>query len=107
VKAEAAKFLAYISSKEADNMWVTQGGTIPIRKSTVSDHPDFFKDPAKGYISRVADVMSKAVWFTPKAPIGGRNESLDKAAQSVLGNGTDVTTALKKAEDDYNSSNGY
>jgi multiple sugar transport system substrate-binding protein len=106
VKDEAAKFLAYMSSKEADKMWVMEGGAIPIRKSTVSSNPDFFKDPAKGYITRVAETMQKGVWFTPKTPVGGWNEELDKAGQAVLGKNTDVKAALQAAEQSYNSANG-
>ena len=107
VKDEAAKFLAYISSKAADRMWVTEGGTIPIRKSTVTENPDFFKDPAKGYIVRVSDVMQKSVWFVPKTPIGGWNEELDRSAQAIIGNGVEVEAALQRAEKNYNGANGY
>lgn len=106
VKDEAARFLAYISTRSADKMWVTEGGTIPIRKSTVDANPAFFNDPTKGYIVRVADVMQKSVWFVPKTPVGGWNEELDRAAQTVVGNGADVEVALQKAEKNYNAANG-
>lgn len=105
VKNEAAKFIAFISTKAADKMWVTEGGTIPIRKSTITENPDFFKDPVRGYIVRVAEVMQNSVWFVPKAPVGGWNEELDKAAQSIVSKNVPVETALKRAEESYNSAN--
>ena len=33
----AGKFIEFLSTKEADKMWVMDAGAVPIRKSTVSE----------------------------------------------------------------------
>jgi len=102
----AAKFLAHISSKEADTMWVTEAGAVPMRKSTVDGNPTFFADPSKQYLARIAKVMRESVWFVPEAPVGGWNEELDRAAQAILANNVPTAEALAKAEATYNANNG-
>ena len=88
-------------------MWVMEGGAVPMRRSTVSENPEFFKEPSKHYLARVAEVMQKSVWFTSEVPIGGWNEEIDRAAQALAGGSMDAKAALLRAEQNYNRANGY
>ena len=40
----AAKFLAFVTSKAADSLWLTQAGQLPLWKSTLARHAEFLAD---------------------------------------------------------------
>jgi multiple sugar transport system substrate-binding protein len=101
----AGKFVEFISSKQADKLWVTQAGAVPIRKSTIKDNAAFFADPKNAYLVDVAASMLDAGWFPPEGAGAGWNEELNRAAQDVLTNNTDIKAALQKAETAYNRAN--
>lgn len=104
-KALAGKFVEYMSSKEADTLWTTEGGAVPIRKSTIANNPAFFADPKNAYLADVAAAMFDSGWFPPQGAGVGWNEELNRAAQDILANGTDVKAALEKTQNAYNRSN--
>jgi multiple sugar transport system substrate-binding protein len=104
-KEMAGKFVEYMSSKEADTMWVMQGGVVPIRKSTVTDNPAYFADPKNAYLVTIAKEMTEAGWIAPEGVGAGWNEELNRAAQDVLTNNTDPKAALQKAEAAFNRAN--
>lgn len=106
-KELAGKFVEFMSSKEADRLWTTEGGAVPIRKSTIKENAAFFADPKNAYLASVAEAMLEAGWFPPEGAGAGWNEELNRAAQDVLTNNTDPRAALQKAEAAYNRSNRF
>ena len=96
----AGKFVEYISSPEADFMWVTEAGTVPIRKSTISENSEFFERPENAYLVKASQEMARA-WLPPEGVRGGFNDALNRAAQDIMVNGTDTEEALRKAEEAY------
>lgn len=103
VKKEAARFVEYMGSREADVLWARESGTIPIRKSTVSTLKDFFDRPANNYLAVAAAANEKYGWLAPfDFTIGGYREDLNKAAQNILVRGMDTREALTAAERDFN-----
>jgi multiple sugar transport system substrate-binding protein len=99
-KELAGKWLEFLVGREADRLWVTRAGMIPIRKSTVADNPDFFAKPENAYLKTAAEEM-KSGWLSPLGVPGGFNDELDRAAQDVFVHGTNPQAALKKAEDAF------
>lgn len=104
-KTLAGKLVEYMSSKEADTMWVMEGGVVPMRKSTVTNNPEFFAKPENAYLVAIAKEMTEAGWLAPAGVGAGWNEELNKAAQDVLTNNTDPKAALQKAEVAFNRTN--
>ena len=97
----AGKWLEYMSSPEADEMWVTQAGVVPIRQSTIKDNPDFFAKPENAYLATAAEEMQEG-WLLPAGVSGGFNDEMNRAAQDVFINGATPEDALRKAEETYN-----
>lgn len=98
----AGAWVAYQSSKEADRLWATEGGAMPIRKSTIRDNAAFFAAPQNAYLVTAAKMVSETGWFAPPEAGGGFNEGMNRAIQDVLVNNADPMAALKKAEDAFN-----
>jgi multiple sugar transport system substrate-binding protein len=104
-KALAGKFVEYISNRESDTLWTVEGGAVPIRKSTIKNNAAFFAEPKNAYLAEIAAAMLDAGWFPPQNAGQGWNEELNRAAQDVLANNTDVKAALEKAQNNFNRSN--
>ena len=90
---------------ESDTLWTTEGGAVPIRKSTIKNNPTFFADPKNAYLADVAAAMLDGGWFPPAGAGVGWNEELNRAAQDMLANNTDAKTALEKGQNNYNRAN--
>jgi multiple sugar transport system substrate-binding protein len=103
-KELAGKWVEYFSSKKADLLWATIGGVVPIRKSTVTEHPDVFADPKYTYLAEIAASMEDGAWFAP-GNVHGWNEALNNAFQRVLVNGTDPMESLQRAEKEFDREN--
>lgn len=94
VKKEAGKFLEYLISPYADELWVKDGGQVPVRKSTANNMKDFFSDPSNAYLLVMSKGFSEAGWAQPTDfPIGGWRSDLNASAQEIL-SGKSIETAL-------------
>lgn len=104
VKEEAGKFLEYMMSPEADELWVLDGGQVPIRKSTITSLSSFFDDPANEYLKTTADGFSNYCYVTPTDfTISGWREDMNQAAQEVIMNRVDPLAALERIQRDFNN----
>lgn len=101
-KELAGKFVEFMSSREADTMWVTRAGTVPMRKSTIATNHGFFSDPKNAHLAHAAASMNEVGWFPPDGVALNYNEELNRAAQDVLTNGTPAKLALERAEAAFN-----
>lgn len=100
-KELAGRWVEYMSSKEADALWTIEAGMIPIRKSTITEHPEFFGDPKNAFLAVAAEDLNGG-WLAPAGVKGGYYDELNRAFQDVFINNTDPMTALKNAETAYN-----
>ena len=100
----AGKWLEFFSSKEADLLWATVGGVVPIRRSTVIENPDIFSDEKYAYLAEVARAMSDKGWFAPGG-VHGWNEEMNRAMQDILINDADPMEAWAEAEESFNRAN--
>lgn len=106
IKEEAGRFLEYMVSPEADELWVTDGGQVPMRKSTLDSLSDFFSQPENAYLQTMAEGFANYSWATPADfPTSGWREDLNLAAADVLVNGMETMEALEKAENAFNRRN--
>jgi multiple sugar transport system substrate-binding protein len=72
VKEEAGQFLEYMASPEADELWVLEGGQVPMRASTIESLSDFFSQPENEYLKIMAEGFAEHSWATPaEFPISG------------------------------------
>lgn len=102
-KALAAKYVEFLSSREADKLWTFKGGSLPIRHSTVESDPAFFRKPAYVYLDTATEGIDKYGWLSPpQCNTSGFKEDMNMIMQDVLTNGTNIATALKNGQDAYN-----
>lgn len=106
-KQAAGKFLEYMSSPEADQKWVEIGGQVPMRSSTLTACKDFLDKPENQYIIDAYNCLTQAAWANPTDyTVTGWRDDQAQVMQDVLVNGVDAETALKSAEEAFNSRNG-
>lgn len=101
-KEEAGKFLEKMYSNESDKKWIELGGQAPVRKSTV-DSLEITNE--NKYMEAMLQAFGEG-WLpsNTKAFVGWKLD-LNRPIQSVLIDGTDPMTALKAAEDVFNTNN--
>lgn len=106
VKEAAGKFVEKMMSPESDELWVTLGGQLAIRKSTIENLADFYGEPDNEYLTIAADGIVNAAYPQPTSFIANAwQDDLNKAAQLVYVGGMSVEDALAKAADDFNERN--
>lgn len=106
-KEMAGKFLEYMFSSEADQLWVEVGGQVPMRKSTLEKSGDFLKDQSKQYIIDAQNCLNEAAWANPTDfTVTAWRDDQAQVMQDVLVNGMDPMEALKKAEKAFDTRNG-
>ena len=106
VLPEAASFVEFMMNEESDQLWVLDGGQVPIMKSTLTTLGSFFAKPENTYLQTMALGFANYCWVTPTdVTISGWREDLNKAAQDVLVNGADPLAALKKVAKDFDQRN--
>ena len=107
VKDAAGKFVEALMSPEADELWVTEGGQLAIRKSTMEKLGDFYQNPDNKYLTIVADGITNAGWPQPTDyPISSWKNDLNRAAQMVMVDGKSVSEALSSVAGDFDTRNG-
>lgn len=102
-KEEAGKFLEKMYSPESDLKWIQIGGQAPNRKSTVDKIE--ITDENKYLESMLAAFDQGWLPSNDKAYVGWKLD-LNYPVQDVLTNNADPMTALKDAENRFNSDNG-
>lgn len=106
-KEAAGKLVEYMINPESDKLWVTVGGQVPVRKSTVESEAEFFAQEKNAYLAVMADGFANAGWAQPTDfGITGWRVDLNTVAQDVLANGMSLEEALAKAEQTFNDRNG-
>lgn len=106
-KQEAGKFLEYMASPEADQMWVVTGGQVPMRRSTLTACKEFLEKPENQYIMDAYTCLTQAAWANPtEFTVTGWRDDQAQVMQDVLVNGADAMTALQAAEAAFNDRNG-
>ncbi len=107
VKEAAGKFVEALMSPEADELWVTEGGQLAIRKSTMEKLGDFYQNPDNQYLTIVADGITNAGWPQPTDyPISSWKNDLNRAAQMVMVDGKSISEALSGVAGDFDTRNG-
>ncbi|PZQ50044.1 MAG: hypothetical protein DI556_08190 [Rhodovulum sulfidophilum] len=107
-KEEAARLIAALSSPEADQEWVTMGGTIPFRASTATTLADHMGEEKYRFLGTAMDYIRASGWVPPfGADISGYRDDMNRAIQQVLLRGADPLAALSEAEQAYNGRHGY
>lgn len=104
-KELAARFLEYVTSGDADSLWLTKAGQMPIRRSTTAANTAFFENPENEYLAQATADLREHGWLPPRGSGAGWDEGLNSALQDVMTNGTDPQTALEKAERAFNRAN--
>jgi multiple sugar transport system substrate-binding protein len=98
-KELAWKFLQTLVDTEADLQWVQDTtGLLPLRKSTMNS--PWFQSEAAALTRSVSDAAAKNSHLALIPPVDYK-EYLIMAFHEVMQN-TDILTALKRAEEDYN-----
>jgi len=106
-QAAAGKWVEFMSSPEADKVWVETGGQIPLYSTTVKAMPGFFAETKNQFLA-VASEGFKVAWMSPKnCAIGGIREDVNVATQQVVLGRKTPMDALKEAEAKFNQRNGY
>ena len=107
VKEAAGKFVEAMMSPESDELWVTLGGQLAIRKSTMEKLGDFYEDPNNRYLTVVADGITNAGWPQPTDyAVGSWKKDLNCAAQMVMVDGSSIPDALASVAKDFDERNG-
>lgn len=106
-KEIAGEFLEYMFSPESDQMWVTVGGQVPMRQSTLEALGDALDDPSLSYIKDAADCLLNAAWANPtEYTVTGWRDDHAQVIQDVIIEGMEPLAALEKAEETFNERNG-
>lgn len=105
-KSEAGLFIEMMCSPEADLLWVTEAGQIPLLKSTIEATPDFFSQPENEYLAVAAGILeNNAVTHSTKFVISGYNKDLSRAMQLAYVDGMSVQDALETTAQEFNERN--
>ncbi|MFC0216848.1 multiple sugar transport system substrate-binding protein [Pseudochelatococcus lubricantis] len=107
-KDAAAKLVASMVSPEADEVWVTTGGTLPARTSTAAGLTDFLGQKSHRFMAAATEYIRTSGWVPPfGADISGYRDDMNRAIQQVVMNGAAPEKALQEAEQAYNARHGY
>ena len=106
-KEAAGDFLEYMFRPESDQMWVSVGGQVPMRQSTIAALGDVMQEPGNLYVAESADCLLNAAWANPtEYSVTAWRDDHAQVMQDVLVEGMDPMEALEKAEQTFNQRNG-
>lgn len=98
VAEQAADFVAYMSSPEADEQWMLDAQQPPLYASTAENNADFLADPENSFLSVVLEGSQEYGWLPPTTiPTAGWREALNGAVQQVLLGEADPAQAMEAA----------
>ncbi|MDO4549118.1 MAG: extracellular solute-binding protein [Clostridia bacterium] len=101
-KAEAGKFLEYIVSPEADELWVREAAQIPILSSTYAKCADVIDTAANSWMKTAQYIYNNsALVFAGAYSITGFALDLQNAMIYAYSDGYTVPEALQQASQDF------
>ena len=102
----AGKFLEYMVSPEADELWVVNANQIPVLASTFEKCADFINTPANEWMVVAQDVFKKSsMVFSGAYSISGYTLDLQNAMIYAYSEGYTVEEALTQAAKDFTDRN--
>ncbi|GAA1488008.1 ABC transporter substrate-binding protein [Brachybacterium sacelli] len=102
VAEQAADFVAFLSSPEADARWMLEGQQPPLYASTAADNADFLAAPENSFLATVLEGTQELGWLPPtSAPTVGWREALNGAVQKVLLEQGTAAEAMEAAEQEF------
>ena len=101
-KKEAGQFVEYLVSKESDELWLIDGGQVPVRKSTLVKNIDFIEKPENSFLNTMAEIISTGYLPLPDISVAGWRMDLHQITIDVLSKGMSIEDALKNAENAFN-----
>lgn len=106
-KEIAGDFLEYMFSSESDQMWVSVGGQVPMRQSTIAALGEKMDDPSLAYVKDAAKCLLEAAWANPTDyTVTAWRDDHAQVIQDVVIEGMEPMEALEKAEKAFNERNG-
>ena len=100
--AQAAKFVDYLTGKQADPTWIQKAGQLPMTPEGKAASSAYLAQPANQHLSVAAEGVAKYGWLVPTdIAAAGFRQALNRAAQAVLTNGAAPEAALKAAEQSF------
>lgn len=101
-KDVAGEFLEYVCSAEADELWVTEAQQIPLRKSTLENCNEFFKQPTNEWLVTAKEILDNYAYIQDTSfTVSGINEDLQNAFLLAYVEGYTVEDALAQVEKDF------
>ena len=97
----AGKFLEYICSPEADEIWVTVGQQVPIRQSTLEKLADYIAQPENEWLAVATELRARAFVAPSNVITTGIWEDIQNAFIHAFVDGMTPEEALKQAMDDF------
>ena len=104
-KEAAGKFLEFICSSEADELWITVADQVPLRQSSLEKLSDYIAKPGNEWIATAASKLPGAYTAPETFVTKGMQEDWQNAFIRAYSEGMSVEEALKSAEDDFISRN--
>ncbi|MBZ2195530.1 ABC transporter substrate-binding protein [Occultella gossypii] len=102
VTEQAADFVAYMSSPEADEQWMVDAQQPPLYASTAENNADFLAQPENAFLSVVLEGSQDYGWLPPTdVPTAGWRETLNEAVQQVLLNEATPAEAMEAAQQEF------
>lgn len=104
VAEQAADFVAYMASPEADAKWMLDAQQPPMYESTADENADFLADPSNSFLAVVLEGTQQYGWLPPTdVTTAGWREALNEAVQSVLLGEASSSDALDAAVESFGS----
>ena len=105
-KEEAGKFVEFITSAEADKMWVTEAHQIPLRTDTAEATKDFIGQEGNEWLATCADIVANHTWAYPtNVTINNLCLLIAETVPAVYENGMTPAEALANAEQQFIEAN--
>lgn len=97
----AGKFLEYLCSEEGDEIWVTVGEQVPLRKSTLDNLADYINQPENEWLATATELHAGAYMAPTTIVTAGVNEDMQNAFLRAYVDGMSLEEALQSVEEDF------
>lgn len=105
-KEMAGKFLEYMYSPEADELWVKTGGQAPVRKSTLVTLADYINTTENQYLAVLSEAFASGWIPSDDMTLTGWKFDLNKAVLNAKVEGMSIPDALAASAKEFNDRNG-
>lgn len=105
-KEAAGRFIEMMVSPEFDQQWVSEGGQLPMRKSTMTSMADYFNDPLQAFIPEAMELLTASVADDTNFITSGYKADLNRTMQYAFADGYSVTEALEKSASEFLEATG-